>query len=195
MATQDCSCERPGGGSAAYIPNLVVETHQGRRALFHDDLIKGKVVIINCFALSEEKEFSATEHLARVQDLLGERLGRDVFMYSITADPENDSPRALRAFAERHALKPGWTLVGGRPDNVNRIRAKLFANGGGHVHGTPLVKDCSFGVIRYGNEAAGLWSACPLKSEPEGIIQRVSWVAPRPKPAEPRRGGPFVGRV
>jgi hypothetical protein len=194
MAIDDCRCERPGGPSSAHIPNVAVETHEGRRALFYDHLVRGRVVMIHCFALADT-EFPALLHMERVQDLLGDRLGRDMSILSITADPEHDTQRALRRYAQDRKLRTGWILLTGQPDTVHGLRARLFANGGGHQHGQPLVKDCSFGVIRYGNEPAGLWSACPVRTEPEGIVQRISWVSPKAKPAEPRRGGPFVGRV
>ena len=36
-----------------------------------------------------------TAKLAQVQRLLGDRVGRDVFFYSITIDPQRDTPAEL----------------------------------------------------------------------------------------------------
>src|SRR2546423_1707320 len=88
--SSDCECERPHNGPyAGYFPNVVVVTHEGRRALFYNDLLRGKTVLVNCMSIANESVYPVTENLARVQRLLGERAGREVFMYSITVDPEH----------------------------------------------------------------------------------------------------------
>ena len=191
-ASQDCECAHPGP-YADYLPNVVVVTHEGRKALFYNDLPRNKVVMINCFSIGNEGDYPVIENLVKVQRLLGEKVGRDVFMYSITTDPERDTPRALRAFAEKHGVKPGWLFLTGPTDTVHSLRARLFANGGGHHEGVPLVKDCSLGLIRYGNESAGLWASCPVRTEPEWIVERLQWVEPRQRPATHKRKGPFEG--
>src|SRR5258708_23902101 len=94
-------CSRPlTGPYAGHFPNVVVYTHDGRKALFYDDLLRGKMVMVNCMSIKNESNFPVTRNLARVQRLLGNRLGRDLVMYSITVDPEHDTPKALTAFAE-----------------------------------------------------------------------------------------------
>src|SRR3954447_12031859 len=78
---------------ANYFPNVTLTTQDGASVHFYDDLIKGKIVAINLiyttckFACPLE-----TARLAQVQHLIGERMGRDVFFYSITIDPEHDTP-------------------------------------------------------------------------------------------------------
>jgi protein SCO1/2 len=186
---QDCDCARPA--YADYFPNALVLAHDGRKALFYNDLLRGKVAIINCISIGSEPSHRVTENLVRAQRLLGERVGRDVFMYSITTDPENDTPRLLRAFAEKAGVRPGWLFLTGPPRTIHSLRARLFADAGGHHKGAPLVRDCSLGVIRYGNEPAGLWGSCSVRTEPEWIVERLSWVEARRQPGGYRRGGPF----
>lgn len=190
-----CDCPRPlSGPHADYFPNLVVYTHERRRALFYNDLLRGKRVLINCMSLKSEAVYPVTEILVKVQRLLGNRLGLDVFMYSLTLDPEHDTPRALSAFAKRHGVKPGWLFLTGQPDVLEALRGRLFFHGGGHQqHGRAQVADCSRGLIRYGNEAVGLWGAVPVKTEPERIIERLSWVETRKAPVGlPLRKGPHA---
>ena len=179
---ENCDCMRPGGGPyAEYFPNVVVHTHDGRKALFYHDLLRGKTVLINCMSLKNEAEYSVTKNLVEVQRLLGDRVGRDVFMYSLTVDPENDTPRVLRAFAEKHGIRPGWLFLSGRTDDVQLLRSRLFAHEATtHQHGAALVRDCSMGLVRYGNEAVGLWGSVPARSEPEWIVKRLSWIESRP---------------
>jgi len=188
-------CVRPGGGPyAEYFPNVVVHTHEGRKALFYHDLLRGKTVLINCMSVKNETLYPVTANLVEVQRLLGERLGRDVFMYSLTLDPENDTPRVLRSFAEKHGVKPGWFFLSAKPDDVQLLRGRLFAHDAAH-HGSAVVRDCSAGLVRYGNEAVGLWGSVPAKAEPEWIVKRLSWVETRPAPAVGifKRRGPIVG--
>ena len=193
-----CECARPHNGPHAdYFPNLEVPTHENRRALFYNDLLHGKTVLINCMSIKSDAVYPVTKNLVRVQRLLGPRLGRDVFMYSLTLDPEHDTPRALSAFADKHGAQPGWLFLTGQPDVLERLRGRLFfhivSGGGGHQHTSAQVPDCSRGLIRYGNEAVGLWGAVPVKTEPEWIVERLSWVETRRLPVGlPRRKGPHA---
>lgn len=56
-----------------------------------------------------------TARLRQVQKLLGDRVGKDIFFYSISIDPYNDTPTTLKRYAEKFGIGPGWTLLTGRP--------------------------------------------------------------------------------
>ena len=66
-----------------------------------------------------------THHLVEVQRKLDGRVGRDIFFYSITLSPEEDSPRDLKAFAKKHGVGPGWTFLTGKPDDILLLRKSL----------------------------------------------------------------------
>lgn len=187
-----CDCVRPPGGPYAdYFPNVVVHTHDNRQALFYNDLLRGKVVMMHCMSVAYDAVYPVTDNLVRVQHLLGDRMGREVFIYSLTVDPEHDTPRVLRTFADRHGVGPGWLFLTGAPGIIQALRRRLFAHADGSHHAP--VQDCALGLIRYGNEAVGLWGSVPAKTEPEWIVQRLSWVATRPLPVgPPRRRGPVA---
>jgi protein SCO1 len=184
-------CRRPARGpDAERIPNHVVVTHEGSRALFYDDLIAGKTVILHCMSIATEPAYRTVESLARVQRLAGGRLGRDLFLYSLTVDPERDTPKALREFAARQGAGPGWLFLTGEAAPLTDLRQRLFSHGPGHAHGMEGA-DCAMAMLRYGNAAVGLWGAVPARTDPESIVQRLSWVEPREHPAgPPRRRGP-----
>ncbi len=123
---------------------------------------------------------------------LGDRLGRDVFMYSITVDPLHDTPQALAEFADRHGAQPGWLFLTGTPTNLAILRGRFFAHGPGHSHEGRDAGDCSMRMLRYGNEAVGLWGSVPSTIAPEAIALRISWVESRPQPTGPSiRKGPM----
>lgn len=195
-ATQNassCDCSRPHNGPYAHhFPNVVVQTHEGQRALFYDDLLRGKMVMINCMSVRNEALFPVSRNLANVQRLLRDRVGRSLFMYSITVDPEHDTPRVLKAFADKHGAGPGWMFLTGEPAGIQSLRSRLFISGDSHDHdGAGPAQDCSLALIRYGNEAVGLWGSVPAKTDPELIAMRLSWIqSEQPSNGTPRRAGP-----
>ena len=86
-----------------HFPNFELTTHEGKKVRFYDDLIKDKIVVINfMYADCKGKCPVITANLVQVQKLLGERVGRDIFMYSITLDPKNDDAKALDHYAKMH---------------------------------------------------------------------------------------------
>src|SRR5580765_8135356 len=71
-----------------YFPNLILTTHEGKQVRFYDDLVKDKIVIFNfMYARCEGICMPITLNLRKVQDLLADRMGRDIFMYSFTLKP------------------------------------------------------------------------------------------------------------
>jgi protein SCO1/2 len=158
-----------------YFPNVALRTQDGKQVRFYDDLVKDKVVTINFFfAQCEEVCPLVMANLAKVQRLFGDRVGRDVFMSSISLRPQQDTPAALKRYAERHGAQPGWTLLTGEPADVELLRRSLgFTNPSANVD-----KDVTqhIGNVRYGNEPLMLWAACPGQARAEWIVESVSWV-------------------
>jgi protein SCO1/2 len=158
-----------------HFPNVTLVTHEGKQVRFYDDLIKGKIVMINVmYASCEGVCPGITANLVRVQKLLGDRVGKDVFMYSITLKPEQDSPQALREYMDMHGIGPGWTYLTGKLADIELLRRKL-----GFTNPNPETdKDTSqhIGNVRYGNEPLMLWAACPGLASPKWIIQSLLWV-------------------
>jgi protein SCO1/2 len=155
-----------------YFPNVVLRTQEGKKVRFYDDLIRGKTVVINfMYAECERSCPRTTANLVSVQAALGERVGRDVFMYSITLRPERDTPEELRRYAAVHGAKPGWLFLTGKPRDIELLRRKL-----GFVDPDPVVdadRSSHIGIIRYGNEPLQRWSACPALSSPAEIVRQI----------------------
>jgi cytochrome oxidase Cu insertion factor (SCO1/SenC/PrrC family) len=148
--------------SARYFPNLELVTQDGATVHFHDDLLKGKTVLINfLFTTCTGVCSPMTANLARVQKLLGDRVGRDIVMISITVDPENDTPAALKAFAAKFDVKPGWYFLTGSKANVDAVLAKL----GGYVSD----KNQHSSVVLVGNVARGGWQKMLAVGNPSAI--------------------------
>jgi protein SCO1 len=108
--------------------NATLRTHEDKPVRVYDDLIKGKTSLINLmYATCEGNCPVVTSNLLRVYEKLKPRMGKDLFIYSITAKPEDDDPAALKEYAQMHrALLPGWTFLTGDPYDIETLRFRLF---------------------------------------------------------------------
>ena len=129
LASGDSGASAKKGGArwgANYFPNVPLITHEGKTVRFFDDLIKDKVVVINFIYTSCPDVCPLeTAKLAELQWILGDRVGRDVFIYSITIDPETDTPEVLKKYAERYQAGPGWLFLTGKEADITLLRVKL----------------------------------------------------------------------
>jgi len=66
-----------------------------------------------------------TAKLSQVQRLLGGRVGKDIFFYSISIDPANDTPKVLKAYAAKFHTQPGWLFLTGKKEDILLISKKL----------------------------------------------------------------------
>lgn len=140
--------------AADRFPNVPLITQDGRTVRFYDDLLKGKAVVINMIYTScKDRCPLETAKLAQVQRLLADHVGKDIFFYSITIDPEFDSPEVLRAYAEKFHVGPGWLFLTGQRDDITLLQKRLglysmtdAANPDGHQPS-----------LMIGNEGTGAW--------------------------------------
>lgn len=157
-----------------YFPDVTLLTHEGKKVSFYKDLIKGKLVTVN-FMFTECQEICplVTANLARVQELLGGRVGKDIFMYSFSLQGQ-DSPKALRAYREKYHIKPGWTFLTGDLDTMELLRRKL-----GFTYPDPKIdadKTQHIGNFRYGSEPLMMWETMPGMANPKYLVQMISYV-------------------
>src|SRR5712691_12362232 len=111
---------------ADYFPNVPLITQDGITVHLYDDLLKGKSVAINVIYTSCQDECPLeTARLAQVQRLLGERMGKDIFFYSISIDPRRDTPEVLKAYADKYGVGPGWLFLTGKPEDIKLVTKKL----------------------------------------------------------------------
>ena len=155
-------------------PNVLLRTQSGAALRFYDDLVKGKVVTINFFFTTCTTICPrTTANLAKVQDALGQRLGRGIVMISITVDPKTDTPVVLQRYARAHAARPGWYFLTGSLKDIDEVRRHLGVNreGGDKTEHT--------GMLSYGNDATGQWAATPAMADAAQIARSVLRLARR----------------
>jgi protein SCO1 len=158
-----------------HLPNLPLITHEGKRVLFYDDLVKNKNVSMNFFyANCDEICPLVMANLAKVQRLLGKQVGRDLYMYSFTLKPTEDSVDDLREHRKMLGAQPGWTFLTGKAEDIETLRAAI-----GFKYPDPAIdkdKTQHIGNIRYGNEPLMLWSACPGMAHADWIAETLQWM-------------------
>ncbi|HRC86981.1 MAG TPA: SCO family protein [Thermoanaerobaculia bacterium] len=166
-AGEDVARRREAG--RAYFTDVVLIDQQGHEQRLWSDLVENRVVLISPFFTHCEgvcPKLSAT--LGRLQDRLGDRLGKDVLMLSITVDPARDTPAKVREYAAQLKARPGWLFLSGKKENVDLALTKL-----GYYVDQP---EGHSNLVIVGNERTGLWKkAFGLASaeELEAVLQSV----------------------
>ncbi len=165
-----------GGGvwGAKYFPNVPLVTQDGERVHFYD-LIKDKVVTISFMYTSCPDTCPVeTARLLQVARLLGNRLGKDVFFYSITIDPEHDTQKVLKAYTDNWAIPKGWTFLTGKRADIIHLRKKLGMRLDDVASGD--LADHTVNLL-VGNEAKGLWmKRAPFENPYYLAAQLGSWL-------------------
>ena len=135
-----------------YFPNVALTTHNGDQVRFFDDLIEGKIVVINfIYTTCPDTCPLETAKLVSVQQILKDRIGKDVFFYSITIDPENDTPEVLKEYRDR--FKADWTFLTGKESDIESLRKKL----GLFISDIPDDSNNHNVNMIIGNQATGRW--------------------------------------
>jgi protein SCO1 len=112
---------------ADYFPNVTLTAQDGKSVRFYDDLLKGKKVAINViFTSCTDVCPLETANLVQLTKQLGDRVGKDVYFYSISIDPKRDTPEVLKADADKFdAGGPGWLFLTGKAEDIKLITKKL----------------------------------------------------------------------
>lgn len=177
LGTQAVCSHAPAGPSAQLIPDTVVMNQFGQRQRLYNDLVKDKIVTINFFyTRCDELCPMLMANLLKVQKLLAPRVGKDIFMYSLTLDADYDTPRVLRAYAEKMELGPGWQLLTSDAATMEKLRKQLKFTDPDPV--LDKLKSAHTGLVRYGNERLNRWAGCPGITRPEEILRRMSFLEP-----------------
>jgi protein SCO1 len=164
-------------GGPRRLPGLLVTTHTDEKVRFYEDLIQDRIVVINFMYVKCEGICPGmTMNLVKLQRALGERAGRQVFMYSISLKPHEDTPADLKKYAAAHEIGPGWLFLRGSASDTERLRRTL-----GFTDPDPVRdKDISnhIGLVLTGNDRIDRWAACPALADANQIMKLVNWMEP-----------------
>lgn len=148
------------------IPDSQVLDQNGKRLRFYTDLIKGKVVVINfIFTTCAYVCPMQGSSFSNLQAALGERLGRDTHLVSVTTDPLTDTPEKLKAWGERFGAKPGWTLVTGEKKEIDKLLLALTGDTARTGEHSPIA------II--GSDDKGIWIRAYGLESPKRTIEII----------------------
>jgi len=169
------------GPRAEYFPKVTLRTQDDKKVQFYDDLIKGKMVVINFMYTRCDGKLcgEGTTDLVKLQNALGDHFDREVFMYSITLDPEHDTPEVLKDYAKKYGAR--WTFLTGKAEDITELRRKLGLFNSDPKVDADLKKHT--GMIRIGNETLNKWTTASVLSSPDRILQMIERMKP-PTPPE-----------
>jgi cytochrome oxidase Cu insertion factor (SCO1/SenC/PrrC family) len=152
-----------------YFTNVELSNQHGERRRLYADLLKGKVVVINSFFSTCKGSCPVMmSSFSRIQQHFGDRVGEDLWLISITVDPQTDTPKVLAALAEQWKAKPGWQFLTGDKASVDAALHKL----GMRVDN----KESHSNVFIIGKESTGLWKKARGLSKPEELIPLIEEV-------------------
>ncbi len=159
-------------GSPRRFPNPVLVDQDGQSVRFYDDLVRGRVVMVN-FSYTQCTGACprATAQLMAVQRLLGDRFGRDFTLLTLSLDPEHDTPAAMRRYLSAHGGRPGWTWLTGRREDIEAIRRFV-----GFTDRDPQLdadRTRHTTLVLLGNDRTGRWSSVPALIKPEQIVEAL----------------------
>ncbi len=155
------NCSRPKKGpTSSRFPQVVVQDQFKKKAWFYEELIHNKLVLISFTSVKGEQYYPVLDNLVKVQEMLADRLGKDVFMYTITTNPREDTPDTLRQLADKHQAK--WQFLSGNQEDIYNILRAFNARG------------LMTGLSWIGNEQTGRWLNKPSRLHPLYIAEAVA---------------------
>jgi protein SCO1 len=161
---------------ADYFPNVSLVTQDGQTVRFYEDLLKGKTVAVNVIYTHCANECPLeTARLVEVQKLLGDRMGKEVFFYSISIDPRRDTPAVLKAYAERFHVGPGWLFLTGKPEDIKVLTRKLGLSSLTDADR----QDGHIASLMIGNEPTGQWMRNSAVDNPRFLAVKIGELLPR----------------
>lgn len=168
----------PASPGVTRYTNAVLHDQNNRELRFYDDLIRGKQVVVN-FMYAECKGACSitTQRMKTIYELVKDRMGKDLFFYSISIKPQDDTPAALKHYAEMNKVDlPGWVFLTGEPYDIQTIRFRLF----GMSHpGFDLDDAMHGGMLRILNDGRNSWGMAQAFASNKHILKRISWHDPQ----------------
>jgi len=139
-------------GTSVEIPDILLLDQDGKQVRLYSDLVKGKVVLVHFFFTSCADVCPMQgRSLMKLKNRLGDRLGRDIFVVSISKDPLNDTPEKLSKWGKRYGVGPGWTLVTGHHPVIKKLLWDFTGEEIGPVNHES--------IVFIGNDRTGVWTS------------------------------------
>jgi len=159
------------------IPDIELVDQDGRPVRFYSDLVADRVVAMNfVFTTCTTVCAPMGAIFGKLQDEIGEDLGREVHLISVSVDPVTDTPQRLKAWSQRFGARSGWTLVTGPKTEIDHLLKALEVF-------TPDFTDHSPTVL-VGNDRTGTWQRAYGLAPVTKLAELLAEVAATESPEE-----------
>ena len=151
------------------LPDTPLLTHGNRRVRFYRDLVRDRTLMLHlaytrCTGICP----AGLTKMRALQDRLGDEVGRRVLLYTLTLDPEHDTPQVLAQARRDYGARRGWTFLTGAPHAVEEVRRALG------LYEPDPVRDADrnqhSGLIVLGDDRLDRWCTVPLGFRVEQIL-------------------------
>ena len=141
----------PSAQATVEVPDMTLLTQDGDSIKLASEVMGDRIVVVDfvyttcttvCPVLSAI--------LSQVQHEVGDRLGRDVVLVSITVDPLRDSPARLKDYSARLQAREGWYWLTGSKTDIDDVLRAMGAY-------TPSFEDHP-SMILVGDSSNDTWS-------------------------------------
>jgi protein SCO1 len=94
------------------IPDVELVDQDRKTVHLYSDLVRGRVAALSfIFTTCTTICPLIGANLGRLQTELGQSLGQDISLISVSVDPATDTPQRLKAWGAQFGAKPGWSLL------------------------------------------------------------------------------------
>ena len=178
--SQPAGVPAPAGEASAaqkYFTDVELINQNGERMRLYSDVLKNHVVVVNAFfATCQGSCLPMNRNLEKLQATFKERMGKDLYIVSISVDPTVDTPAALKEYAKKLNAAPGRLFLTGKKENVDWALYKL----GQYVE----QREQHTNIFIIGNERTGLWKKAFGLAQSDELVKIVESVLnDKPTPA------------
>ncbi|MBV8226304.1 MAG: SCO family protein, partial [Verrucomicrobia bacterium] len=159
------------------IPDAELIDQDGKSVHLYTDLVKGRVAALSfIFTTCTTICPLIGADLGRLQTELGQALGGNIVLISVSVDPATDTPERMKAWGAQFGAKPGWSLLTGDKQTVDQLlkRVGLY---------TPDIQSHSPFLVLI-NDRTGDWTRVSALETPPAKIAEILQKMTETSPAE-----------
>jgi protein SCO1 len=156
-------------------PAFVLLNQEGNR--FDSTTLRGKVVVLNfIFTTCTDVCPLFTANFAQLQRTLKNEPAGNVFLVSITTDPEVDSPKVLKSYAQRYGADfQNWAFLTGSESQLKQVwkgfDVRVIKKGRGLVQHTSLTTVIDRQGVRRFNFFGEKWPLKDLLRDTSALLE------------------------
>lgn len=147
--------------------DLVLVDQNGDEVKFVSDVIGDRIVVMDFVYTSCTTVCPVISAVfGQVQNKLGDQLGNEVVLVSVSVDPVRDTPQRLKAYAAKHKAQPGWIWLTGDKRTLDKVLDGLGAY-------TPNFENHP-AMLLVGDGQTGKWSRFFGFPNPDRLMDQVN---------------------